>query len=346
MTGVDEQERILSRLRAAHRVAGIGSWEATLDAGGRATFEWSPEVGDIVGWVAERPPTYGDFVSVIHPDDRPGFFEARDAALRGTRPYRVDLRLVRPDGQIRHVHLAAEVIRSEDGTPERLVGVVQDRTEELESIRRTRAAEASRRHLLQRLLEASDHERERVARHLEIAAVEALRGVEARMAAEIGPDAPEAWREALDGVRRSVTSLTGALSAISSTPAGADLEAVVADIVADASDELDVRADVQVEVPPRPELRAVVVRLVQEGLQNTRKHAGATAADVRIRADADAVHVVVADDGCGFDADVVHRARDHFGIASLRDDVAAVGGELAIRTGPAGTTLDARLPLR
>jgi len=347
VSGGAEQERILARLRIAHRVAGVGSWEGAVDERGRSSdFELSPEVDDIVGWTEDRPPTYADFVALIHPDDRPGYFEARDAALAGTRPYRIDVRLVRPDGTLRHVHLAAEVRRRDDGSPLRLVGVIQDRTEEIESMRRVRTAEASRRHLLQRLLETAEHERERLARHLEVGAVESLRDVEAEMAAAIGDDAPESWHEALDAVRRSIASLTSTLSAMSRVPAGADLAAVVVDLAADAATELEVRTDVRVGAPLRPALRSVVVRLVQEGLQNTRKHAGARAAEVRIRADGDAVHVRIADDGRGFDPDAVRRQRGHFGIASLQDDVAAVGGELQISSGPAGTELEARLPIR
>lgn len=342
----DEQERLLARLRTAHRVAGVGSWEADLDERGRSTtLDLSAEVHEIAGWTGQRPPTYGDFVGLIHPDDRPGFFEVSDAAFAGTRPYRTDLRLVRPSGDVRHVHLAAEVHRRTDGTPERLVGVIQDRTEEIESLRRVRVAEASRRHLLQRLLEAADHERERLARHLESGAVEGLRRAEAAMAQAIGDDAPEPWHEALDGVRRSISSLLGTLSALSTAPPGTDLAAVVADLASDAAGELQVRADVQVPVL-RPALRSVVVRLVQEGLQNARKHAAARVAEVRVRADGDTVHVRIADDGRGFDPTAMRPQRGHFGIASLRDDVAGVGGELHISSGPGGTALEARLPLR
>lgn len=346
MTGIVEQERILSRLRTAHRVAGVGSWESSLDDRGRnKALLWSPEVHEITGWSADRPPTYGDFVALIHPDDRPAFFEMRDAAIAGTRPYRMDLRLLRPDAQVRHIHLVAEVVLGPDGTAERLIGVLQDRTDEIESMRRVRTAEASRRHLLQRLLEASEHERERLARHLETGAIGALREIEVRMAAQIRAEDPEAWHDALDAIRRSIDSLTRTLSAMSTAPASADLASVVIDLAADAATDLEVGTDVQILTPLRPALRSVVVRLVQEGLQNTRKHAAARTAEVRIRSVGDAVHVEVVDDGRGFDPGAVRRRRGHFGIASLHDDVAAVGGELRIRSGPQGTALEARLPI-
>jgi two-component system sensor histidine kinase UhpB len=347
VTEPSPQQRLLARLRTARRVAGIGSWEGVVDQQRRThALEWSPEVLDIVGWAPAQEPTFADFVARIHPDDRPMFFEARDAALAGTRPYRFDLRLVRPDGEVRHIHLAAEVHRDADGAPERLVGVIQDRTEEVESLRSVRAAEATRRLLLERLLDAADRERERLARRLETGAVAQLRGVEATMAEAIGAGDPAEWREALDSVRRSIASIVGVLSAMSAAPSAGDLSTVVTDLVADAAGDLDVRADIHLPHAVAPALRPVVVRLVQEGLQNTRKHAGATIAEVAVRAEAGSVQVRVADDGRGFDLAALHHQRGHFGIASLRDDVAAVGGELELRSGPDGTVLEARLPHR
>lgn len=343
MSASEERDRLLSQLRAAHRIAGIGSWEGVFE-GGRQSLDWSPEVHEIAGWRSSRPPTFTDFVSLVHPDDRPAFFESRDAALAGRKPYAMDLRLVRPDGAVRHVHIAADVIRGADGAPARLVGVVQDRTEEIEALRRLRVIEASRRQLLERLLDAADRERERIERHLAAGAVEQLRAVEASMSAVVGDDAPEAWHDALDSVRRSIETLTATLAAFTEGP-GADLGAVVADLAADARSSFEVDCQVELDGTLRPGVRTVVVRLVQEALQNVRKHAEARRATVQVRSEGEEVVVRVADDGRGFDPAAAHGSgREHFGLASLRDDVDALGGRLAIRSEGVGTVLEAHLP--
>lgn len=340
----DEADRLLARLRAAHRVAGIGSWEGATT--GDEAYDWSPEVHQITGWSGDRPPSFRDLVSLVHPDDRPALFEARAATLQGA-PLRVDLRIVRADQQVRHVHLRAERVTAADGSADRLVGVLQDRTDDIEAMRRIRVTEASRRQLLQRLLDAADHERERLARHLQQAAVARLIEVEAIMADAIAHDAPHPWHEALESVRRSISSLQTALTTMADLRAGGDLAAVVVDLTSGV-DDVDVRADVQVDTPPSPAVRSVVVRVVQEALQNARKHADARSAAVSVRADDDAVRVEVVDDGHGFDvgAAAATAAQGHFGLASLREDVAAVGGTFEVRSGPAGTTVLASLPLR
>lgn len=345
MTGErTEQGRLLARLRTAHRVAGIGSWEGALDVAD-GSLDWSPEVHEIAGWPTDRAPTYRDFVALVHPDDRPAFLEARAAALAGDRPYRMDLRVVRPDGAVRHVHIAAEVVRDAAGTPERLVGVIQDRTEEIELQRRIRLTEASRRQLLQRLLDTSDRERQQVARQLAAGPVADLGRLEAEMATAIGPDAPEAWHDALQAVRRSIASLEATLSSITDAPDRGDLVTVLAELAADLP-ELDIRADVHLDQPPAPAVRSVAVRLVQEALQNTRKHAAASRVDVVVRSEGDEVCVEVSDDGRGFDDADPGTHRGHFGLASLREDVAGVGGAFTVRSGPGGTTVAATLPLR
>ncbi|MFP5322717.1 MAG: PAS domain-containing protein [Acidimicrobiia bacterium] len=343
MSTADEGDRLARRLAAVHRAAGIGSWEHVFGEGA-SSVDWSAEVDEIAGWPADRARSYEAFVSLVHPDDRPAFFEARDAALAGAKPYEIDLRLLRPDGEVRHVHVAAEVERHADGRPSRLVGVLQDRTGEIESLRRLRITEASRRQLLERLLDATDRERDRLARHLATGPIEQLRQVEAAMAAHVGPDAPAPWHEASDAVRRSIAGLAATVSTITDEPATRDLATVVDELAADLAAGVDVRCLVEVPGPLRPAVRAVVVRLVQEGLQNVRKHARASQATVSVRRAGDQVEVRVADDGRGFDPQALGRRRGHFGIASLREDVAALRGTLDIRSGDAGTVIEAVLP--
>jgi signal transduction histidine kinase len=80
-----------------------------------------------------------------------------------------------------------------------------------------------------------------------------------------------------------------------------------------------------------------------EALQNVAKHAvGATAAVIDL-SDNGSLHVEVRDDGAGFEpADVAGGV----GFVSMRDRLAAVGGELAVSSSPGrGTRITASIPL-
>ena len=75
--------------------------------------------------------THEDWVRRIHPDDRERTSRPSFDAVRGdAREYRSEYRIVRPsDGQVRWIHVRAEIERDADGQPLRLVGAHIDITE-------------------------------------------------------------------------------------------------------------------------------------------------------------------------------------------------------------------------
>jgi len=80
-----------------------------------------------------------------------------------------------------------------------------------------------------------------------------------------------------------------------------------------------------------------------EALQNAAKHArGATGVVVEL-SDNGALHCEVRDDGAGFD---IQRVSAGMGFSGMRDRLAAVGGELEVRSRPGrGTRVTAKIPL-
>jgi signal transduction histidine kinase len=75
----------------------------------------------------------------------------------------------------------------------------------------------------------------------------------------------------------------------------------------------------------------------REALANVQKHAGATAAQVRVDARPGLVAVEVRDNGRGFDTAVGHPG--HFGLESMRSRAAEIGGRLTITSAPGFGTL-------
>ena len=74
--------------------------------------------------------------------------------------------------------------------------------------------------------------------------------------------------------------------------------------------------------------QAEALRIAQEALNNVRRHADATVVRVRAGMEAGRLVVVVGDNGCGFDPDAAGRLT--FGLASMRERAALIGGELHI----------------
>jgi signal transduction histidine kinase len=91
------------------------------------------------------------------------------------------------------------------------------------------------------------------------------------------------------------------------------------------------------------ETEAAVYFSCLEALQNVAKYAGATRATVRLAQADGSLTFEVSDDGRGFDPAVVGYGT---GLQGIADRLAAVGGEITIRSAPGdGTTVAGRLPL-
>ena len=88
----------------------------------------------------------------------------------------------------------------------------------------------------------------------------------------------------------------------------------------------------------RPDEQIELFRIVQEGLANARKHAGARTARVEIGTRAGSRFVAVRDDGTGFEPEDGGAGQ---GLANMRERAAAIGGHLSLRTAPlSGTSVE------
>ncbi len=106
---------------------------------------------------------------------------------------------------------------------------------------------------------------------------------------------------------------------------------------------LSCEGDTRRSISPRSEVQ--LLRVVQEALTNTRKHADATRVGIRIDCLGGGTKLTIEDDGVGFDPATVTSSMDGgFGLASMRERVSQIGGRLDVHTAPnEGTTIVVRL---
>jgi PAS domain S-box-containing protein len=124
------------RLREVERLANIGHWEYDFVDD---HIIWSEQTAHIFGWTPVKP-KFGqaELARLIHPEDRPIQKAALNAVIHDHKRYDVKYRIVRPDGQIRFVHVKDEVKYDQSGRPIMIFGTVQDITErkQAEELRR------------------------------------------------------------------------------------------------------------------------------------------------------------------------------------------------------------------
>jgi signal transduction histidine kinase len=96
--------------------------------------------------------------------------------------------------------------------------------------------------------------------------------------------------------------------------------------------------------PVRGPVAHAAYRIAQEALRNVVRHSGVTAAELSLTAKHNRLFLRVRDAGCGFPPDAPS-TRTGLGIVAMRERAAYVGGALQVHPTPAGTTVEAQLPL-
>ena len=114
------------RLNEAQHLAQVGSWELDIPT---KHLEWS----DVIYEIFEIDPlqfgaSYEAFLNAIHPDDRKAVDEAYSASLREKTSYKIEHRLLMPDGRIKFVLEQGETKYDSTGNPLSSLGTIQDIT--------------------------------------------------------------------------------------------------------------------------------------------------------------------------------------------------------------------------
>ena len=125
-------------------------------------------------------------------------------------------------------------------------------------------------------------------------------------------------------------------SAAGSAPFDAALRRYVEFLVADGALDVEVEIDPAVTLAPDEEIE--VFRIVQEGLANARKHAGAGQAEVSILQSGGRRIVRVSDDGSGIEGDDPGAGQ---GLKNMRTRAASIQGVFSLRSSPGkGTSIE------
>jgi signal transduction histidine kinase len=95
-----------------------------------------------------------------------------------------------------------------------------------------------------------------------------------------------------------------------------------------------------------PEIETACFRVAQEALTNVVRHARAQTVRVELHRTSEALHLVVRDDGIGFDVATAQQDAS-LGLLGMRERVALVGGELDCKSAPGrGTEIHVFFPVR
>lgn len=211
-----------------------------------------------------------------------------------------------------------------------------------------------RRGLLDRLLEAEDRERARIAADIHDDTAQALVAMALRLdllRAQLGATPPRA-SALLDELGALIASATTGLRVLLFGLEPTEPGQSIADSIHTHAAHLFRGTPVHWSVDdsachedlPHAE-RTQTLRIAKEALNNVHAHARATEVTVTVSCDEDGMEVVIADDGIALDPTTFVSAPGHRGLATMRDRADAMGGTCVLEpTSPHGTTVRVSVP--
>ena len=112
------------RLQRSQAFANIASWDWDIH---KDKLYWSDNMWPIFGFEAEIADDAGEkFTNALHPDDKQKVLDAVDVCVEGSGDYSIEYRVIWPDGSEHWLHDSGNIVRSKEGKPLHMLGVVQD----------------------------------------------------------------------------------------------------------------------------------------------------------------------------------------------------------------------------
>ena len=305
----------------------------------------SPSVKNLSDYSREE--LIGTEVSNLYynPNDREDFltllFEKGEL-----RDYEVKLRTKK--GDIKYVSINARYIRDIEGNPNHIDGAIRDISER-------KKAEEDLKDTLEKLRKLSKHvdkvieeERLAISRELHDDLGQSLTAVKMDLGSlkqfALDKDVIVKINKISDLVSttiKSVQRITAQLrpQIIEDVGIEAAIESYINEFI--RRSKIDVFLDIDSEINVDHEVSFVVFRIVQESLTNIARHSKASRVDVNINQ----TYVKVVDNGIGITQNEIN-AKDSYGIISMKERAASVGGAIEIGNGiTCGTVLKLIIPL-
>lgn len=280
-----------------------------------------------------------------------------DAALKGRT---VSFEYCLPGRDVSEHWLSAQYVPDldEQGKVIGLFILLSDITALKQSETALREHEVQLQDLNTKLIQTQEHEQQRIARELHDDFTQRLAALtlDLRMVCrELSADSDFFGVLRLQQIGDSVERLAGDLQQMAHRLHPSILEHVGLEAaIREHSDEFSVRTGLMVDVMARkvpmavpPEQASCLYRVLQESLQNVRKHANATNVLIRLLRTGHGLGLCVHDDGRGFEQAQSGKSRKGLGLTSMNERVKLLNGTFRIRTNPGeGTEVHAWVPLQ
>lgn len=353
----EEQLRLSEgQLAESQRLAHIGSWNWDLRTN---VVKWSAELYRIHGVDPNtfEPTVQIFFETLVHPEDLGALKQTLLNTLLAKEHMNHALRVKRPSGEVRFLHVRGQVVVDESGSPVRVYGTSQDVTELHTLVEQLRSSNEQLRALWVHLRSVREHEGTRIAREIHDELGSSLTSL--RWELEVIDRAlkqPEslADRAAAHEKLRDMMKLADAtLSSVRRI--ASDLRPCVLDdlgllpAIEWQAQQFEIRTGIKCSFQTDldnaeldGELSTVAFRILQEALTNVLRHARATKVEIQASKEAGELRLTIRDNGRGI-TEAERTAERSLGLIGMQERARLVGGSVEIRgVQKEGTTITLR----
>ncbi|MBO6868475.1 MAG: cache domain-containing protein [Pseudomonadota bacterium] len=223
------------------------------------------------------------------------------------------------------------------------------------NIHEKKLADAKLRELTQRVFDAQEEERGRVARELHDSISQILVGVKYSLdiAKRRVTNEDKRAAETLD---KGIDNLSGAIQEVRRI--SRDLRPGVLDdlglgpAIKALADDFRARTNIETKFETvvfrnrlDQEARIALYRIAQEALTNVERHSQATMVNIDLRGHTRGATLRISDNGQGMPKAENRKARSGIGLRNMQERVDQLGGTLTVKSSANGTTIEARVPL-
>lgn len=311
-----QRERDLAKAQDIARL-GTWTWEVAEDR-----ITWTDTLYKIFGLTRDAfEASYESYLHALHPDDREAMDQVVQEAFHTGEPFMTTHRVIRPNGDVRHVLAHGEVRRDEQGNVTSMAGTAQDITDQVEiqlketELLQERArseALAQSNEDLQEFAYAASHDLQEPLRTI----TGYLQLIERRYADKLGEDGHDFIEFAVEASRRMQELIEGLLVLARVTTKAKPFSRVALEtVISEACDNLDMaiqESSAEITWDPLPTVRGdrlQLLQLFQNLLGNALKFRGDKPARIHLSvSNSGGNHIIaVKDHGVGFDPKFARR---------------------------------------